>query len=69
LKSEALKIQKEYESVVDFEKKSKWVEKKKHQQLVINDKLVPYILIEENRIQRIWREEYCLRFGFSGFND
>ncbi|CAG8675137.1 13191_t:CDS:2 [Funneliformis mosseae] len=68
LRSEAIGIQKEYESIVDFEEKLKWVEKKKQHQLVINDKLVQYTLREENRIQRIWREEYKLRFGYGHAN-
>jgi hypothetical protein len=31
---------------------------------MINDKLVQYTIREESRIQRIWGEEYNLRFGF-----
>ena len=64
LKSEALEIQKEYEGIIEFEEKMKWSEKKKQHQLIINDKLVQYTLREESRIQRIWGEEYNLRFGF-----
>ncbi|RIA96041.1 hypothetical protein C1645_755860 [Glomus cerebriforme] len=64
LKSEALETQKEYEGIVNFEERIKWIEMKKRHQLMINDKLVQYTLREESKIQRIWREEYRSRFGF-----
>ena len=63
LKSEALKTQREYESINDFEERENWIEKKKRHQLMINDYTVQYTLREENKIQRIWNEEYRLRFG------
>ncbi|GBC00496.1 hypothetical protein RclHR1_03880006 [Rhizophagus clarus] len=46
LESEALKTQREYESINDFEEREKWIEKKKFHQLEINDHLSQYILRE-----------------------
>jgi len=69
LESEALGIQKEYEDITEFEERIKWSEEKKQHQLIINDKLVQYTLREESRIQRIWLEEYNLRYGFDQDSD